>query len=215
MHHRTLVLLTCAALGLATAAPPAAAADATAIALGRAPGTPYRPLLQAVDTPSEEDAEEIRRQIRARRGMMNAHQVLSVILLPVAGAAAVMGTINRAVIDQGGPVTPGMLAAHRGLAIGTAGLYTTTGILALAAPHPLRDEVGTSGASTNKDSSRIHRTLALIHAMIFAGLIATGIIDANAPLPAEGYDVLNKLHVVEGWTFFTLLTVSAITISFY
>ncbi len=215
MDRRALALMTCAALGLAALAPPAHAAEATAIALGRAPGLPHRPLLQPAEPPGEEEAEQIRRQVRARRGMMQTHQVLSVILLPVAGAAAVMGTINRASIDQGRSITPGMLSLHRGLAIGTAGLYTSTGLLAIAAPHPLRDKVGTSGASSNRDSSRVHRTLALIHAMVFAGLMVTGIIDANAPLSGEAYDVLNKVHVAEGWTFFTLLTVSAISISFY
>ena len=215
MRRPTLALMTVVAIALLSWAPPASAAAATALALGRAPGTPYRPVLERVDTPSAEDAERIRRQVKARRGMMKTHQALSLILLPVAGAAAVMGTINRASIDQGGPITPAMLNVHKGLAIGTAGLYTTTGLLAITAPRPLRGLTGGSGASNAIDSSRIHRTLALIHAMVFAGLIATGIIDANAPLSAEAYDVLNKVHVVEGWTFFTLLTVSAITISFY
>ena len=209
---RTTLLIPIAAALLAWSAP-AVAADATAIALrhGR-PSMSVQPATAAVD---DEAAERIRRQVRARRGMMQAHQALSLILLPVAGAAAVMGTINRASVDLGKPITPAMLATHRGLAIGTAGLYTATGLLAATAPHPLRGQMGTSGASSGRDSSRIHASLAIVHAIVLGALVVTGILDANAPLPPDAYAVLNKIHVAEGWTFFTLLTISAITISFY
>lgn len=216
MHVKPAILFV---LGLAIAAglpaPRATASDATAIALHRTPGQPHVPLLRLDGALTDGDAERIRRLVRVRRGMMQTHQVLSVILLPVAGAAAVMGTINRASIDGGQGITPGMLSVHRGLAIGTAGLYTTTGLLAISAPHPLRDTVGASRAEGGKDSSRIHRTLAVFHAIVFGALLATGIIDANAPLSADAYAVLNKIHVAEGWAFFSLLTVSAISISFY
>ncbi len=215
MTAKTSFLVAFALILVAAAPIPAVASDATSIALGRAPGQAHVPVLRIGEAPSAEDAERIRRLVRVRRGMMQTHQVLSVILLPIAGAAAVMGTINRASIDTGQGVTPGMLSLHRGLAIGTAGLYTTTGLLAITAPHPLRETVGSTRAEGARDSSRVHRTLAVLHAIVFGALMATGIIDANAPLSADAYAVLNKIHVAEGWAFFSLLTASAISISFF
>jgi len=162
-----------------------------------------------------EDAERIRRLVKTRRGMMTAHQILSIALLPVAGATAVMGTVNRAMIDAGEPISAGQLNAHRALAISSGGMYVTTGLLAITAPHPYRGLAGTSGASGKMDSSKVHAQLAIVHAMIFGALIATGLIDRYAPLPPEAYQVINKVHLVEGWAWFTLVAISGVTISFY
>ncbi len=162
-----------------------------------------------------EDAERIRRLVKTRRGMMTAHQVLSIALLPVAGATAVVGTVNRAMIDSGEPITAGQLDAHRALAISTSALYVSTGLLAITAPHPYRDRVSSSGSSGKPDPSRVHASLAIVHAMIFGALIATGLIDRYAPLPNEAYQVINKVHVVEGWAFFSLVAISGVTISFF
>ncbi len=160
----------------------------------------------------DDDPERIRRLVRQRRGMMNVHQALSIALVPVLGATAVIGTINRVSMDSGQPVTAEQLTLHRGLAIGSAALYTTTGVLAITAPHPLRGQVGGTGVSKN-DSSRVHRILAIAHLSVFAALMVTGILDANAPLSAEAYQVLNKVHVVEGWAMFGLVTASGIVIA--
>jgi hypothetical protein len=180
------------------------------------PASPLRlPPVSTMSSPlaADDDPERIRKLVRQRRGMMNAHQALSIALIPVLGATAAIGTINRARMDSGQPVTAEALALHRGFAIGSASLYTTTGVLAITAPHPLRGQMGGSGASGNRDSGRVHRALAIAHLSVFAALMVTGIIDANASLPADAYQVLNKVHLVEGWALFGLVTTSGIVIA--
>lgn len=40
-------------------------------------------------------------------------------------------------------------------------------------------------------------------------------LDRYAPLPGDAYQVINKIHMVEGWAFFSLVAVSGISISFF
>lgn len=165
------------------------------------------------ETQPDVDADRIRRLTRQRRGQMNVHQALSIALIPILGATAVMGTANRVRIDQGAPLTATDFAVHRGLAIGAASLYITTALLAITAPNPMRDLLGDSRVAGKRDSSKIHRTLAVLHAFVFAALAVTGILDANAPMSADAYAVVNKLHLVEGWAMFGLVTASGIVIA--
>ncbi len=213
-HLSTLSRTTALLVVLLSTPAPALAGDAAPSGgdTGGLLAWPTAPVL-AADAASEEDADRVRRLVRTRRGMMGAHQALSVALIPVLGATAVMGTVNRARIDAGEGIGAAERGVHRALAVTGAVTYLTTGLLAVAAPNPYRDLVGTSGASARLDSSRLHRALAVVHAIVLGGLLVTGIIDANAPLSPDAYAVVSTIHAVEGWTMFTLVTISGITIA--
>ena len=144
---------------------------------------------------------------------MTLHQILSITLIPTLGATAAVGTANRIRLDQRTPLTATDFAVHRGLAITSAALYVTTALLAITAPNPMRDLIGASSAVGKPDSSRVHRTLAIVHASVFVALVVTGIVVANASMSPEAYSVLSKVHVVEGWALFGLVTASGIVIA--
>ncbi len=144
---------------------------------------------------------------------MNVHQALSLILIPVLGTTAAVGTINRVGMDTGQAPPAWAFDLHRGLAIGTTALYLTTAMFAVTAPNPMRHLLEPATRGKGFDSSRFHRVLAVIHAAFFVGLVVTGIVNARAQLSPETCSALSKLHVIEGWTVFTLVTVSGITIT--
>lgn len=161
----------------------------------------------------DEDRRRLQQQVRQRRVQMNIHQTLAMILIPVLGTTAAVGTINRVGMDTGQAPPAWAFDLHRGLAIGTTALYLSTAMFAVTAPNPMRHLLDPAGRGKGFDSSKFHRVLAVIHAAFFVGLVITGIVDARAQLSPEAYSALSKLHVIEGWTVFTLVTVSGITIA--
>jgi len=170
-----------------------------------------RTLAPATDMDDEERAR-LQRQVRQRRVQMNVHQALAVILIPVLGTTAAVGTANRVGMDLGQAPPAWAFDLHRGLSIATTTLYLTTAMFAVTAPNPMKALLDPD-RSQGFDSSRFHRVLAVIHAAFFVGLVVTGIVDARATLSPEAYSALSKIHVIEGWTVFSLVTVSGITIA--
>ena len=175
-------------------------------------GVPDRDLLSAA-TFDDDERERLQRQVRQRRVQMNIHQTLAVILIPVLGTTAAVGTANRVGMDTGQAPPAWAFDLHRGLAIGTTALYLTTAMMAVTAPNPMKDLLDPERRSEGFDSSKFHRVLAVIHAAFFVGLVITGVVDARAELAPDAYSALSKIHVIEGWTVFTLVTVSGITIA--
>ena len=169
--------------------------------------------LAAPGTETDIDVERLQRLTKQRRVQMTLHQVLSITLIPTLGATAATGTANRIRIDQGTPLTPADFAVHRGLAVTSAALYVTTALMAITAPNPMRALIGTSRPLGKRDSSQVHKALAIAHASVFVALVVTGIVAANASLSPDAYSVLNRFHVVEGWAFFRLVTASGIVIA--
>jgi hypothetical protein len=168
--------------------------------------------LVSADDLDDDERQRLQQQVIQRRVQMNIHQALAVILIPVLGTTAAVGTANRVGMDRGEAPPAWAFDLHRGLAIGTTALYLSTAMFAVTAPNPMKDLLDTQ-RSTGFDSSKFHRVMAVIHAAFFVGLVITGIVDARATLSPEAYSALSKIHVIEGWTVFTLVTVSGITIA--
>lgn len=170
-----------------------------------------RTLVPANDL-DEEERQRLQRQAVQRRVQMNVHQALAVVLIPVLGTTAAVGTANRVGMDLGQAPPAWAFDLHRGLAVGTTALYLTTAMFAVTAPNPMKALLDPDRRA-GFDSSRFHRVLSVVHAVFFVGLVITGIVDARATLSPEAYSALSKLHVIEGWTVFTLVTVSGLTIA--
>jgi hypothetical protein len=168
--------------------------------------------LVSVDDLDDGERQRLQRQVSQRRVQMNIHQALAVALIPVLGTTAAVGTANRVGMDLGEAPPAWAFDLHRGLAIGTTALYLSTAMFAITAPNPMKALLDPQ-RSPGFDSSRFHRVMAVIHAAFFVGLVVTGIVDARAKLSPEVYSALSKIHVIEGWTVFTLVTVSGITIA--
>ncbi len=168
--------------------------------------------LAVADELGDDERQRLQRQVTQRRAQMNIHQALAVVLIPVLGTTAAVGTANRVGMDLGQAPPAWAFDLHRGLAVGTTALYLTTALFAATAPNPMKALLDPD-RSIGFDSSRFHRVLAVIHAVFFVGLVVTGIVDARAKLSPEAYSALSKIHVIEGWTVFTLVTVSGITIA--
>lgn len=201
MNRSPLLLMPLVALLFASTAPAAAIPRADLA----------RTLAPAGDLDDDERAR-LQRQVTQRRVQMNIHQALAVALIPVLGTTAAVGTANRVGMDLGKAPPAWAFDLHRGLAIGTTALYLTTAMFAITAPNPMKALLDPQ-RSKGFDSSKFHRVLSVIHAAFFVGLVVTGIVDARATLSPEAYSALSKIHVIEGWTVFTLVTVSGITIA--
>ena len=102
---------------------------------------------------------------------------------------------------------------HETFAIGTTALYTTAGILAIAAPDPEHAAEGTGQAQS---TLRLHKTLAWVHGVGMILLPIMGVLTAhpqilgiNEATQADFSRGMRTVHTVLGWSTFAALTWSA------
>jgi hypothetical protein len=186
----------------ATPATPAAATAAVTAAATETPATSSTAAEPAACETCDIDCETCRESdrqaryvLRRRASILRTHRVFGIAAWGSMLVTEVLGTmlaINRPTWFGDGACASdpsafgcgsGLLGAlHLGSSFITTGLYTTAGILAIAAPDPDNASVGTDRAS---GTLRLHKTLAWVHGigmilMPILGVVGSRITDADA-----------------------------------
>ena len=150
---------------------------------------PFSPL-----TPTNREKE-----LKLRRGMLVAHQVLGFVTL---GGMVGQGITGTQLYKGSGRVRD----IHEGLAVAVNTTYSATAIMSLFTPPPL----------INRDKKlsaiRLHKWLAVVH---MGGMIGTNIL-AQSLEDAQGdqYTRLKKWHRAAAFTTFASYAAAVITIKF-
>ncbi len=150
---------------------------------------PFSPL-----TPTNREKE-----LKLRRGMLVAHQVLGFVTL---GGMVGQGITGTQLYKGSGKVGD----IHEGLAVAVNTTYSATAIMSLFTPPPL----------INRDKKlsaiRLHKWLAVVH---MGGMIGTNIL-AQSLEDAQGdqYTRLKKWHRAAAFTTFASYAAAVITIKF-
>ena len=98
---------------------------------------------------------EIDRKVKLRRQILTAHQAIGFTTLAVMAATVILGQVNY--VARYGGLNNGQdydrfQNAHLGLSISTSALFTTLGILGLAAPNPYPKPIKADAALVHKVS---------------------------------------------------------------
>lgn len=151
-------------------------------------------------------ALQIERQVRARRGLLVAHQVLGIAALVSLGATAVIGHLNYHDKYVSGDFTGRYKLSHLGLSITTTALFGSTGILALAAPNPYPKPV-------RLDSALVHK---VSMALATAGMVTQIILGplAVARVGRSDQAGLGLGHVITGYATFGFMAAGVISYVF-
>jgi len=133
------------------------------------------------------------KELRLRRGMLIAHQILGFATL---GGMVGQGIVGAKLYNASGQNYRDLKDLHEGLAAAVNITYSTTAFMSLFTPPPLinRDK--------KLSSIRIHKWLALIH---MSGMIATNLL-------AESGN--KKLHRAAAYTTFASFGAAVIAIKF-
>lgn len=140
------------------------------------------------------------KELKLRRGMLVAHQVLGFVTLGGMVGQGITGTMlykNK----------PNVGEIHKNLAVAINTTYSATAIMSLFTPPPL----------INRDKKlsaiRLHKWLAVVH---MGGMISTNIL-ANAMEESKNiddYNRLKKFHRAAAFTTFASYAAAVITIKF-
>jgi len=140
------------------------------------------------------------KELKLRRGMLVAHQVLGFVTLGGMVGQGITGTMlykNK----------PNVGEIHKNLAVAINTTYSATAIMSLFTPPPL----------INRDKKlsaiRLHKWLAVVH---MGGMIGTNIL-ANAMEESKNiddYNRLKKFHRAAAFTTFASYAAAVITIKF-
>ncbi len=147
-------------------------------------------------------------RVRMRRLILKLHQAFGFVTLGALAATNIVGTFNY--VDKysaSGTDTGKFTTAHEGLGIGTAGLFATTGILALSAPNPYPKPI-------KLDAALLHKVSMAIAAACFTAQVIMGPIMA---VPGEGklwQRDLAYAHLVIGWGAFGFMGVGTLAYMF-
>jgi hypothetical protein len=162
LRLRNLLLAAFVCLGALLVAPAPARAEGEAAAAPAAPASGGSLDFDLLDTPKPdaaaeaaniERAQRVERQIAVRRKMLIAHQAIGFTTLAVMAAAVVIGQLNY--VARYGGLNNGMdydryQNAHLGLTITSTALFTTLGILGVAAPNPYPKPIKADAALVHK-----------------------------------------------------------------
>ncbi len=139
------------------------------------------------------------KELKLRRGMLVAHQVLGFVTLGGMVGQGITGTQLYKGTGRVGDI-------HEGLAVAVNATYSATAVMSLFTPPPL----------INRDKKlsaiRLHKWLAVVH---MGGMIGTNIL-AQAMDDARGdqYAKLKKWHRAAAFTTFASYAAAVITIKF-
>lgn len=135
------------------------------------------------------------KELKLRRGMLVAHQVLGFVTL---GGMAAQGVVGSRLYNN---YSEPLKEAHENLAIAVNATYSAGAIMSLFTPPPLinRDK--------KLSSIRIHKWLSLVH---MSGMIATNILADKIEENAK----LKTLHRAAAFTTFASFAAAVIVIKF-
>lgn len=187
--------------------------------------TPEAPQCDIDCETAREDADLARYVMRHRGRTLRTHRAFAIATWATMLATLAVGTIQAANQDTwfgrgncasdpdafGCRQSSLLTGLHLGLAIGTTALYTTTGVLAVAAPDPQRASEGDGSAER---TLRLHKTLAIIHATGMILMPLLGLLSARPQiLGINDQDdravfgrAMRTMHIAVGYTTFAALT---------
>lgn len=207
----------------ATPATPAAATAAVTTAATEAPAasttsTEAPAACETCDIDCEtcrESDRQARYVLRRRASLLRTHRIFGIAAWSSMLVTEVLGTmlaINRPTSFGDGVCASDPSAfgcgsnllgtLHQASSFVTVGLYTTAGILAVAAPDPDNASVGTDRASS---TLRLHKTLAWVHGAGMILMPILGIIGANVT-DADAGRVFRTVHAGVGYVTFAALS---------
>ncbi len=206
----------------ATDATPAAASAAVTAAATETPATSSTAAEPAACESCDIDCETCRESdrqaryvLRRRASLLRTHRAFGIAAWGSLLVTEVLGTmlaINRPTwFGDGACVSDpsafgcgsGLLGAlHLGSSFLTTGLYTTAGILAIAAPDPDNASVGTDRASS---TLRLHKTLAWVHGIGMILMPILGVVGARIT-DADASRAFRTIHTGVGYATFAALS---------
>jgi len=138
------------------------------------------------------------KELKLRRGMLVAHQVLGFVTL---GGMVGQGIVGTKLYKAQGEQFSKLEDAHKNLAVGVNLTYSATAVMSLFTPPPL----------INRDKKlsaiRLHKWLAVVH---MGGMIATNVLAEKA----EDDSKFRKWHRAAAFTTFASYAAAVITIKF-
>ncbi|TAK30180.1 MAG: hypothetical protein EPO40_08690 [Myxococcaceae bacterium] len=176
---------------------------------------------------AREDATLARYVMRSRARTLRTHRAFAIATWSTMLVTEVLGTIQAVNQDtwfgRGNCASdPSAFACeqssmitgiHLGFAFTTTALYTTTGVLAIAAPDP---ENASSGEGRAQSTLRLHKTLAWVHGVGMVLLPILGLLSARPQIlgidnqddRADFSRAMRTTHVFVGLATFAALTVA-------
>jgi hypothetical protein len=150
-------------------------------------------------SPLDEAREQARlakleHSVRLRRSLLVWHQAIGFVALGVLAATNIIGTFNYVDKYGGGDDSGKFYNWHLGLAISSTALFTTTGVLALAAPNPYPKPV-------KLDAALVHKVSMALAAAGMLTQIILGPITAYREGHLDQRD-LALAHLITGWSTF-------------
>ncbi len=150
---------------------------------------------------SLEERRAIQAQLKLRRKMVQAHQVLAFVTAGSIVAADVLGLINETAFEKGTPnreQLEGSLIAHRVLVTTAVSSYLSAGILAWTMPKAYQRATVTK-QKKKADSGDIHVALSVLHGIAMGTVVATGLLQATVAT-GEAWEALVAVHGIAGIT---------------
>ena len=138
--------------------------------------------------------EKRQRELKVRRGMLVAHQVMGFVTLGTMIAQGIIGSKLYRGDYQ-------LLSAHQAVAVGVNATYFTTAGLSLLAPPKVVDE------RRGYSSIKLHKLLAIAH---LTGMVATNVLAGQL----EHHPELRPYHRAAAFTAFGTFAASIIVIKF-
>jgi len=191
----------------------ASAASTSAASPAQAPDLSFD-LLDDASKPSspaqaQQEAQrilDIERQVRLRRSMLGAHQIVGIASLVALAATVVIGHLNYVDKYTSGDISLRYAKAHLGLGIATTGLFATTGGLALFAPTPYPKK-------RKFDTALVHKAAMALATAGMVTQILLGPITASRDGHRDQAD-LALGHVITGYATFAFMTTGVVTYLF-
>jgi hypothetical protein len=174
---------------------------------------------------SPEEAAALRKRMNTRRVMMDWHQGMAIASWAVmtvniaVGSAQYANRVLGAFIPGRGPRTVQVM--HKVTSYTTGGLYLGTGILAWLSPPPIRRPMQAEAGVKKKDSSKLHRTLSIVHGAGMAALVVGGILNSyllsqvNQPWASDAWIAASTVHLAAGYATYALTTAAGVAILFF
>jgi len=161
-------------------------------------------LLPAAPAPAIDLALE--REVDRRRRMLGFHQGLGIATWTAMTATVVVGQLDFDDRFRGGGDTGKYHGWHKGLAYGTAALFTTSAALALLAPEPY-------AKGARLDTATVHKVSMAVAAVGLAAQIALGVWARSLEGELSERDVA-AAHQVIGYATLGAMTVGAVVLVF-
>lgn len=148
----------------------------------------------------------LERQVARRRSMLTWHQAAGLATWTALAATTVVGQLDFDDRFRGGGDTGRYHGWHRGLAIGSTGLFLGTGLLAVLAPEPYEKE-------TRLDTATLHQAAMAVTA---AGIVTQVVLGVSARDRAGSVRErdLATVHQVVGYATLGAMTLGTVVLFF-